>query len=762
MPTSVRASGPARLIGLVLAIVIVGGSLLVAVPTAKAALTSFDVTPGQYTGTYTYVPTEVITWTITGDTAGELFDMAVIIRSTGQVTQSYDDIAMPPSLTYSTSYEVDTLLPDGNDYRIEVGDSNWVTSGRVCCRYDFQNFAVQTYSLSVEVNRLAYLGGDEVIVTWSANNLKDGSLAPDGYGQLWVYDERGPANTLITPSVHVYSEASGSYTFSLPSVLDPAWDGIVETWFNDSTSNPERYQRDFTYFELDYLGMIMDVTYGQYPPGGIVTADVMTFVTDNQANPNSWDPPEPEVDVDISVWEIPSPGSPVEQPQYGAQNLVTDLHGELTYVFQLDGDILDGADFEVRANASRGLWNWEERDTFSVSAAAGLTMVLTFNRNEYQAGDQLTVTANVAGEGTAALTYIFVVRDSTSTGCPGGGLLATDTRPENVYSYTLPANFNGRVCVYVTADDGEGNRVSSAREFSVVFGWLLVNADRQEYTAGLTPPQRITITWEKKSDLMTNPDYFYEVWDDDGNLVTSGTTGSGTSFQFAVPDPASAQYSFQVIASQDGRTIRGSVSVSEITGFFLTATFDKNSYAPGDTMRVSYRIVARGDEALPSTFHLTYGLLSGSFGGAYRTTATGSDQGTLTYVVPTGIDEGDELFQIVESNTGAMTVEVVRVSGSFSLWGAAVGDFPIVAILIVLWLLVITLVMWRRGALGGGMGAPKAPEAAPPARQEPVQTSAATPMTVTCRTCGSPIEITTSKRPIEVMCPKCGGTEVVA
>jgi predicted RNA-binding Zn-ribbon protein involved in translation (DUF1610 family) len=34
-------------------------------------------------------------------------------------------------------------------------------------------------------------------------------------------------------------------------------------------------------------------------------------------------------------------------------------------------------------------------------------------------------------------------------------------------------------------------------------------------------------------------------------------------------------------------------------------------------------------------------------------------------------------------------------------------------------------------------------------------------MSVTCRHCGKAIEITTSKRPIEVMCPSCGETQVV-
>jgi hypothetical protein len=754
-----------------LAVVIVGGSLLVAIPSAQAALTGFSVTPGQYSNPslprhpYVYVPNEILSFTFTGDTSGELFDALIMVRSTGSILQPYNDIAMPASLSVTLTYTIPNSLPDGDDYRVEVGDATYVDTNRGSVRFRFQNFAVQTYTLTVEVDRPAYLGGDDVIVTWSANNLKDGSLAPPGYGQLWVYDQRGPAFPLMTPTVHTYSAASGSFTFSLPDLADPDWDGMVETWFNDSSSNPVRYQRAFTWFDIDSLGVIVDVSPNQYPPGGIVTAYVWTLVSFDQANPQPWEPQEPNIGVDISVWEVPTTGTPIERTQYGATGLVTDAHGRLTYVFKLDASIPDGTDFEVRANASHsnGIWRWEARDSFTVSVAAGLTMVLQFNQDEYQAGDAATVEAIVAGAGTATLTYIFQVRDTTSATCaagfPDGLLLATDTRQTNTYTYTIPSNFEGQVCFRVTADDGAGNRVTSAREFTVVFGWLLVNSDRREYDAG----QTVTITWELKSELLTGPTYFYEVRDDDGNLVTSGTTGTtGTRFEFLVPDPASPSYTFTVTATKDGRTVRGSVSVTEITGFFLTATFDRSSYAPGDTMKIHYRIVVRGGDALPSTFYLTYGLLSGSFGGAFRTTSTGAAQGDLSYVVPKGIDEGDELFQITESNTGTMSIEVVTIRGTSPLWFVTVGDIPVIVWILLVWLILMTLMLWRRGALVGARAPRPEQVPPPPLKQEPVPTSATSPMMVTCRNCGSPIEITTSKRPIEVMCPKCGGTEVVA
>jgi hypothetical protein len=393
-----------------------------------------------------------------------------------------------------------------------------------------------------------------------------------------------------------------------------------------------------------------------------------------------------------------------------------------------------------------------------VRDAAALTLELQFDRNEYQAGDVVTVTALPAGQGTATLTYIFQVRDTTSDFCtpafPDGPLLGTSTQASATFTYTIGQNFNGNICFRVTVDDGQGNQVTSAREFNVVFGWLLVNADRREYSAG----DAITVTWELVSNRIDRAQatYFYEVRDSNFNLVTSGTAVS--NFRFDVPAAPSSWYTFTVTATEAGRSVSGSLTLNELSGFFLTITFDRSSYAPGDTMRVHYRISSRSTASiLPNTFYLTYGLLNGPS----RTTATGNEEGDLSYVVPQGIDEGDELFAISEANTGTQTIEVISVRGGLSLWFGTVGDVPWIVVLILLWLVIMTLLIWRAGVLG--RTTPRPPAAAPaPSPSQPVYAPPGSPMTVTCRSCGSPIEITTSKRPIEVMCPKCGNTEMVA
>ncbi|TLZ52391.1 MAG: hypothetical protein E6K18_03020 [Methanobacteriota archaeon] len=748
-----------RALAFVFAALTVVGGLLTALPRASAFPPNLNVIRGQYTSVYTYVPTEVITFTVSSNTAGEVYDAAVYIQSTRQVLQGYNNITIPAGLSLTFTYTVPAALPDSNDYAVGVRDQNWIESGLVAFPFRIQPFAVQAYNVRIEVNRPAFIGGDNVIVTWSANSIKDGSLPPAGYGQVWVHDSNFPSAPLMTQYPYTSPNPSGSFSFNLTTTVNPAYNGIVEMWFNDTASNPARHQYARTGFGIDSLSVLVDVTPSTYAPGGIVYSTITTVVTPNQATPSPADPAEPGMRVKVAVWQIT--GGPVELTQYGASGLITDQHGKLQYVFKLDANAVVGT-YEVRANASDPnlVWNWENRDTFSVSTTVGITQVLQFNKNEFQAGDTATVTSIVSGPNTSSLTYIFEVRDSTSSGCNiFAPLLAKSTQTTNQYSYAIPADFAGSICFIVTADNGQGSRVTSPpRAFNVVFGWLLVNADRREYN----PSDSVTISWSLVSNRIQSPSYFYEVRDQYNALVTSGTTNAATSFQFPVPNPASAQYTFTVTATSLGRTVSGAITLSQVAGFFINLDFDRASYAPGDTMRIHYTITARSTNApSPATFRFTYGLLNGP---ARISSAANvpCGCGDLTYTVPQGINEGDQIFQVTESNSPAGAQEVVTIRGTSPLWFVTVGDIPIIVLLMLIWLILMTLMMWRKGVLGG-MGS-KAPMQAPagPSKPEPVHAPATSPMTVTCRSCGSPIEITTSKRPIEVMCPKCGNTEVVS
>ena len=83
----------------------------------------------------------------------------------------------------------------------------------------------------------------------------------------------------------------------------------------------------------------------------------------------------------------------------------------------------------------------------------------------------------------------------------------------------------------------------------------------------------------------------------------------------------------------------------------------------------------------------------------------------------------------------------------------------ILGVLFVL-LLLMVIALWRK--VGAGFGPIGGKAAVPPPPPEgPVPSAPTSPMSITCRRCGKPIDLSTSRRPIEVMCPSCGETQVV-
>ena len=777
--TPSRVAVSARRLALLLAAMTVLGSLLVATQPASAFPPTLSVTPGQFGRPglprypYIYVPTETVTFTVSSNTAGEAYDVFVYVGPADPTAANpglaqFNNLTIPTGLAETRTYPIPALLGDGQNYAVAVFDQNYIENGFIGPRYARQFFAVQAYEFRVEVDRNAYIGGDWVTATWSANNLRDGALATSGYGQLWAYNTNGvffawPAggNVYVFPN----GTASGTVKFKLPDPGTPQFNGIIFSWFNDTASGPTRFQQAGDTYGIDSLSAIVTVAAPKvFAPGGIVTTTITTVASPNPAAPSPTDPPEPAMNVQVRVYQLTP--APVEIPSYGTgvTTLVTDAHGRLTYVFQLQVAAAQ-SNYEVHAQATSpsGLSQWNlSYDTFTVTAAAGLVQVLQFNKNEFQAGDTATATSIVTGAGGAAITYIFEVRDTTGVACSpafvSGSLLAKSTQASNVYNYAIDANFAGTICFRVTANAGQGTPVTSARAFTVVFGWLLVNADPQQYNPG----DGVAITWNLVSNRITAPSYYYEIRDSNGNLVESGTTGQTTNKQYAIPNPSSTRYTVTVTATELGRTVSGSVVLDQVTGFFLSVTFDRDpaAYAPGDVIKVRYTITARSASSVaPATYRLTYGLANGPA----RIISTNAASGDLVYAVPGGFNEGPQLFTVIESSTGTQATEVVTIRQTSPLWYTTVGDVPILVIVILVWLVLMTLLMWRRGVFGR-MGRPRAPPAPPegPAKQEPVHASPTSPMMVTCRSCASPIEITTSKRPIEVMCPKCGNTEVVS
>ncbi|MEW5937054.1 MAG: hypothetical protein AB1665_04450 [Candidatus Thermoplasmatota archaeon] len=705
---------------------------------AEGAWEYIELVPSRYTEkSNTYVPGEKMEIVLHAG-AGERYDVCIASGLTGGVLLAlYDNIVIGTGGSTTITYPLSESAPDGV-YRIEVFD-DYLNRDTLC---NMTSFYVQRYEFKIETDLRAYIGGDTVTVFWTANNLKDGSLAPEGRGRMYV---RTPAGETIAQ--HDFVSPAGSYSFKLGDLAVPSLDRnySVQGWFNDTATPPERTQNATVEFEVGRLGVIASLERETYPPGGLVPITVKTVSTRNQETPDYHDPPEPNCEVELQLYERDFQGVYVPKPGYFVE-LRTDARGIAQHIFQLPTDLSEGAEFKMTANASKHSHRWTEAEYFAISSIASISVVLSFDKSEYTSGEDVMAMANVAQIGAPegiTYTYLYEARDNDT-----GMLILRTTEYDGSTVLTLSPEYEGTLLFRVTVDDGKGNKASAERALRVSYARVLVNTDTERYSAGDT----MKVTYSVMGKLVA-PQIFYQILDADGAKVAEGSA-SGGSFSFTVPQAPSERYTIRVIASQGGRMSIGETTVHQVSGFVVTLSFNRATFAPGDTMVITYRIIPLGSTPLPPEFKISYGLVNGDV----LMMQTTSSEGQILYFVPENIDEGMQEFCFY-SDAGWAVKEVITVRKDANpLWYNRIFDIPLLNYLLLLLLLLCFLLIARQRSrlrrLEEGMVEPKrAPKEA--------RAAGAPSLTVPCEHCGHSIELTTSKRPIEVMCPNCGETQIV-
>ncbi len=729
--------------GIVLAAVValaLSAGLFVA-PAANAAFQGAAVvlTPGLYTGTNVYVPGETMTVTAYA-TAGDVLEFQFWNALTGIPTSTIGNQTVGTSGQKTVQFAIPVSWADGIWYQVRVTD---LTSAQVRVRV----FAIETYDFRVWTDRSAYLPGDTVVASWSATLIKDGSPAPTGVGDIQAYTGGG-TNLMPAPGHYAFNASQGSVSFVLPPGLAPYQDATVYGWFNDTAGL--RPYADTADFAIGDLRLSVATDQGTYSPGGIVTVDLTSRVQVSPIGPGPFDPTEPGILVNVTVSDLVT-GTPVAA--YGATGLVTDAHGHVAYLFQLNATTT--GTYQVTAvGTANGVITVSVGVTFNVATTTSITVLLKLDKGQYLSGDLITATATAAPTGT--YTYSWTVVDTTNF----PAILAVSSGPSGTYTYAIQAAFEGAIEVSVYANDGLGHASPTATQTAGVdFGYMAVSLDRAEYNPGDT----ITATFSlvHGSAVLTNPTYYYKVEDTGGAMVASGSV-TGNSVSYRTPDPASARYTFSITASQDGRTVEGTATAYQVSGFLLSLSLDRSSYLPGETAQVTYTITPRGSSVLPLQYRFQLWLLGGA---APTLVTTTSSTGVLRLGIPEGTSTGDLILAVSESNTGALAYNVLHV-GAVNPLETKVAGIPLYDLLLTLLVIVLLLavvLIWRRTGMGPSPRAAEAgrPTPPPPPPSGPAHPAGTGPMSVSCKHCGASIEITTSKRPIEVMCPSCGETQVV-
>ncbi len=734
---SFRSKRIAQLLGVALALAMVAVAGLALVPAAQANFTGAGVAlaPGKYTNTNVYVPGEVMTITLTA-TPSDLINL-LIEDASATHTSSINNLTIGTSGQRVVTFTIPTTWPDGFGYAVRATDT---TSGQLRIR----NFAIETYHAAMWTDRSAYLPGDTVTASWAVTYIQNGTPAPSGAGVIEAYDASG-LNLLPIPQFN-FSASQGVYTFVIASTEATGQNGFVYLWFNDTAGL--RDVTGFSSFLINPLGILESLSAGTYAPGGVVSVSIYTRVSPNPANPHTGDPAAPNIPVSVNVTDL-STGNVV--PAYSMTGLVTDSNGFLNYVFQLATTPTTGS-YEVDATATaHGTMSATTSATFDVQSTASLSVQITLDKLQYASGDTIHATAQVFSTAGVGVSYAWEIFDTTS-----GTVFAYTPGAGSSYSYATPTTYQGTLAVSVVVNDGNGTTASAAVNAHVSFGYLALSLDKSQFNPGDT----ITATFSLQSIVITNPTYFWQVQDASGVTASAGST-TGSTAAFTTPNPASSQYTFVVTASQNGRTVQAQQTARQANGYFLTVVPDRSSYNAGDTITLQYTLTARGTSALPSIYHFVVYIL----GMPTKTVDTTSSTGTITYPVPAGAPQGDQLLYVADGSTGAYTYVVVHVGPVNPLLTdvAGVPLFDILIFLLFVVLLLAVILLWRRTGMGR---APPSMEAGKPSTPPPPPPSgpsqqAAGPMSVACKHCGANIEITTSKRPIEVMCPSCGETQVV-
>jgi hypothetical protein len=711
---------------------------LASVPTPlRGAVTDLELVPGKYTGTTTYVPGEMMNIIIQGDTESENFEVYSVMGE--EILIPGGNIQIPPSGSVKVSYEVPNV-PDG-DYLIRVKRPNAAIEAEA-------EFSVQGYNFKIETDRNAYLSSDAIRVFWTANNLKDQTLPSSGVGKIEVMmqDPNNPASAVRILEPHLFTTSAGSVSFKIPPIVNYSMEYYVDGWFNSSSTAPLRSQHSKADFSIKRLGVIISMDKDQYTASSLMRLSVRTLASNSAANPSLSDTAEPECNVSITIKKVGD-----FNPTYGPITLKTDSQGILTHIIALTNEIyVEGAIFELEIYAYKGTNSISDSQSFEIVSSSSISIVLDFNRAQYASGETLYVnsTASAIGDVTSTtFTYILEIRALSSN----GSLFARDTQVHGNFSFAIPMNFEGPLWMKVTADDGTGNSASVIQQVSVSYALVLVNSDKNYYA----PNDELHITYTIIGNMESQPNTFYIVYDSEGNVVDEGPTTLG-EFNFIVPSAPSSRYVFTVFASAGGRVVEGTDEAALFSGYLLNLNFNRGYYGPGDIIAVNYNIIVLGSTNTPSSFSITYGLVNGPI----SSMQTARTSGTLIYTIPDDVDQGDQIFMATcdFGTTQASASEVLLVrSGTNPLWYLKISDIPIFSIGVLLIALLALYSTYRTRKRVKSMekdGFVKSPGPGETTHSKRSQESSDN--LVDCVECGNPIEITTSRRPIEVMCPHCG------
>jgi len=629
-----------------------------------------------------YAQTEEITITITTEIYQDDINVT-IYNDEWQVIKSWKEQSMENKI-WTNTYTLPDSLPDGS-YSLHVNESE---TGRPLGKISFN---IQKYNLKIWPDAGAYLPGEKMTVFYTVTSNKDGQ-GVSGTTIEWkfrYYDTDDDEYKVIPQELS--ASAHGTFDISIPEIASKSYNGELYVWAND-TSDHSAYV--YLYVNIGGISASVYAGYNEYMAGDFVVVTITGRVESSY--------PLRDGNVGLIVSR-----EGIEIPSYSVTNLITDSQGKVTYIFLLASTAETGL-YSIEVNITKeNEWDTDE-DTFEVVDHREMSLELSFDNKycsdddnpQYYSGDTVKVTYTaLRGENIVEnVNCEYRVYDGDYT----TNYITAGTTSSGEFSFNIPNDFEGRLRLLVEVTDSESNKASRWATIDVDGPHLLLRPKMVEYLPGDTVKVEYSLIGYDGTSVIV----YYEVKDNHGNIIkrNSLTTTKG-EFQFTVPEAnVPDYYSITGYITDSGGVIldQSSVTVTRLQGFILTFTLDKNTYKPGETATLHYKIHSVDGSEIPRDFTLRYGIS----GGPERTAQTSKSEGDLKVEIPDDAADGTGYFYVRSNDlpygqySVAASQQEANIRANPNPLAETVGDMSfleLILLVLVIIALLIAFIAMRRG-----------------------------------------------------------------
>jgi hypothetical protein len=459
--------------------------------------------------------------------------------------------------------------------------------------------------------------------------------------------------------------------------------------------------------------------------------------------------------VTVQYWD----GSVHVFPSGAPTALRTDANGQAAFTFlatappfipevQYPGD--NAVNFTVSLPGASKLYPWTQwsNETFYLtggSSASGVVQV-SLDHTSYYAGTvataswsvsttnlSLTGPVNATGwyvTGPNGITYASGILRSTSTG---------GTFSFGVTSAMVPNTITVEV---IASNATEG--FTGVAQAQVLATSLLLSPLTGYYTAGSTAS--VTAVLNGGAVAATIDYQLTGYWGTAEAVVGTGTVANGSAISISIPSTnppqsvavaAWATVGGQVVATSSVNILLA-LGYSIELGVTTPSSYSDGSYQPGQTVTLSYQVVATGGAALPQV--MTFDLLTVGYP-FFNLLQNVGPSGSFSFTIPSNAVEGSLLVELIA--TGALTAGpclpgglctgllALTINPNPSVLSLEVGagsgitvGWLILLILVLVVAVVLVLTVRRRG---GMRRAPYAPSSTTPTTMSPPAAAPTTP-----------------------------------